>query len=108
MTSTTAPSCSFVGPILTQFCRSYTYAGKRAVRYLALLAISAEVRGYCPIAPDGWVTMIKHEKKTMAFRQFTKFVADLNPGHCGLGAEGSNMRRLEATPCSFTFRLSRK
>jgi hypothetical protein len=38
------------------------------------------------------------EKKTMAFRQFTKFVADLDLGHCSLGAEGLNVRRVEATP----------
>ena len=34
----------------------------------------------------------------MAFQLFTMFVVDLDLGHCSLGAEGSNMRRIEATP----------
>jgi hypothetical protein len=58
MTSTTPPNCSFVGPVLTRTKRT-----TEAVRYIAL-AISVEVRSYCPIAPDGWVTsVIKHKKK---------------------------------------------
>jgi hypothetical protein len=32
------------------------------------------------------------EKKTIVFRQFIKFVADLNPGHC---AEGLNVRKVK-------------
>jgi hypothetical protein len=68
------------------------------VRYLA---VSAEVRGYHSIAP--WRAGDKEcdrarGKNTMAFQQFSKFVADLNPGHCSLGAEGSNIRRVKATP----------
>ena len=37
----------------------------------------------------------------MAFRQYIKFVADLNLGQCSLGSEGSNARRVEATPWFF-------
>ena len=38
------------------------------------------------------------EKDTMVFRQCSKFVADLNLGCCSLGAEGSNICSVEATP----------
>jgi hypothetical protein len=43
------------------------------------------------------MSVIEHKKKKMMeFRQFTKFVADLNPGHYSLGAKGLNVRRIEA------------
>ena len=40
----------------------------------------------------------RKKNKMMAFRRFTKFVADLDPGHYSLGAEGLNMCRVEVTP----------
>ena len=43
-------------------------------------------------------SVIECEKKMMEIRRFTKFVADLDPGHCSLGAEGSNMHIVEVTP----------
>ncbi len=74
---------------------------KRTVEVVRYLAVSAEVHGYCSIAPwwagDNECDRVQ-EKMTMVFRQFTKLVADLNPQHCSLGAEGLNMRRVEATP----------
>ena len=33
----------------------------------------------------------------MAFQRFTKFVADLDPGYCSLGAEGLNVHKVKAT-----------
>jgi hypothetical protein len=78
------------------------------VRYLA---VSEEVRGYRSIAPsqagDNECDRAR-EKRMMVFRQFTKFVVDLNPGHCSLGAQGSNVYRVEATLRSFSFRSSWK
>ena len=38
------------------------------------------------------------KNETMAFRWCTKFVANLDPGRCSLGAKGLNVRRVEATP----------
>ena len=35
------------------------------------------------------------KNETMAFQWCTKFVADLDPGCCSLGAEGLNARRVE-------------
>ena len=59
-------------------------------------------RSYCSIAARQRITdnmsVIKHEKKRMAFRQYTKFVADLNPGCFSLGAKGLNACRVEVTP----------
>lgn len=43
------------------------------------------------------------EKMMMAFRQYNKFVADLDLGCCSLGAEGSNIytQSLKSTLCFF-------
>jgi hypothetical protein len=67
---------------------------------ILILALFSDFGGYRSISPRLGVTtsVIKCEKKTMAFRQLAKFVADLNPGHCSLGAEGSNVLRVEVTP----------
>ena len=56
--------------------------------------------------PGGWVTMsvIEHEKKIMVFQWCTKFVADLDPGRCSLGAEGPSSRTVEVTSRSFQTR----
>ena len=56
--------------------------------------------------PGGRVTMsvIEHEKKIMVFQRCTKFIADLDPGHCSLGAEGSSSCTVEATSRSFQTR----
>jgi hypothetical protein len=66
----------------------------KAVRYLA---VSAEVRDYRSIAPsragDNECDRAR-EKETMAFQQFTKFVADLNPGYCPLINERQFSNRL--------------
>ena len=56
---------------------------------------------YCSIAPgragDNERDRVR-KKETMVFRRCAKFVAELDPGHCSLGAEGLNAHRVEVTP----------
>ena len=57
--------------------------------------VSAVVCDFCSTSPR-WAG--DNECKAMAFLRFAMFVANLDPGHCSLGAEGSNVHRIEATP----------
>jgi hypothetical protein len=88
---------------LSRLAKAYCvyHGAKRTVEAVRYSAVSAEVLEYRSIVP--WWPGDNEcdragDKKTMAFRQFTKFVADLNPGYCSLGAESSNVHRVEATP----------
>ena len=44
------------------------------------------------------MSVIKCEEKTMGIQRFTKLVTHLDLGHCSLGAEDSNVCRVEVTP----------
>jgi hypothetical protein len=57
-----------------------------AVRYLALFNGFGGYRSITPWRAGDNECDRAQEKKTMMFQQFTKFVADLNPGHCSIGA----------------------
>ena len=60
-------------------------------------AVTSVTSGFRPIAPSKRVT--KSAKINDGGISSTKFVAEHNPGCCSLAAEGSNVRRNEATPC---------
>ena len=67
-------------------------------RYLAVLVVAC---GSCSIVPGSLVTMgvIECEKKwDNGVSTVMKLIVDLDLGHYSLGSEGSNARRVEATP----------
>ena len=44
------------------------------------------------------MSVIKHEKKTIVFQWFTKFVVDHDPEHCSQEIEGLNVHIVKASP----------